>query len=317
LNDIPRLLSILGIDAKHRGDEWIAKCPVHTDADPSWSINENGSWYCFGCVNGGGLGQLIETIYKINWQDAKIWLQENGITSEETDAIGDIQIQTPTVSAPPTFVSPPGCYFGNPEKWPTPVRRYVGSRGITEAQVARWQLGYALTGWLANRIIIPHFDRKGNMAGYSARTFIGEQPRYLTPKPEENSDFTVMFGMNLWEGNECVVVTEGSIDALACERAGAQNIAAFGGSPFASLDITRMKPPVTPLSVLASIGNLSRFKKILIATDPDKAGNKVYEAMRPLGRWAELSRVVMPEGMDAAKLENSILRELLLSAGMP
>ena len=38
-------------------------CPFHNDRNPSFSINlEDGSWYCFACVMGGGPGHFAEQL---------------------------------------------------------------------------------------------------------------------------------------------------------------------------------------------------------------------------------------------------------------
>lgn len=35
------------------GSRWTARCPLHPDSDPSLTIYADGTWYCFGCNDGG------------------------------------------------------------------------------------------------------------------------------------------------------------------------------------------------------------------------------------------------------------------------
>jgi DNA primase len=317
MRDIPKFLEIAGIEAKRRGGEWVSKCPIHVDNDPSFYIDDDGLWYCFGCTRGGGLGLLVEIMMNLSWQEAKEWLFKNGILQDEPYFLGNVQLEVFEPGSPKKFVAPRGCVF-EPilENWPTPIRRYVLERGITHSQVMKWKLGYALHGRLGGRVIFPHF--KGNeMVGYSARSFDGREPRYLTPAPNEHPSPSVLFGELHWNDFSCVTVTEGSINALACELAGANSIAAFGGSPMSAVRVDSTKPVTVPSGILAAVMKLSSFRKILIATDPDKAGNEMFDAVRALGRWSEVSRVDIPVGSDAAKMETSNLRQRLLDAGLP
>ena len=51
-----------GVDFIRRGKEWFTHCPRHVDKTPSLSISENDhtSWFCFGCLQGGGLIQWLQ-----------------------------------------------------------------------------------------------------------------------------------------------------------------------------------------------------------------------------------------------------------------
>lgn len=321
MNDVSRLLSILEIPAKLKGREWEACCPIHIEKEPSFHIeNETGRFYCFGCTKGGSIVRFVEILKNLNGREARDWLIANQILSEEVLEVNGIELDIPIPGAPNRFYLSPGCHFKELEKWPTPMRRYAESRGISSEQVKKWKLGYSLDGRLENRIVLPHLkliEGEPTIVGYSARTTIGASPRYQTPDSKENPDMTVLFGEYWWGPNDYVVLTEGSLNALACERAGAKHIGALGGSPLAPKDSGNNRPVNVASYLLTILFKLSRFQLIILASDPDKAGDKLWEAIRPLGRHTKLSRVDIPDGSDANTLSTRVLKEKLRNAGMP
>ena len=72
--DVPRLLELLGVEAKKRGRAHVAKCPnpKHDDHHPSWKIidspgDENhGSHHCQSCKFGGGPWELAAAVWGVS-----------------------------------------------------------------------------------------------------------------------------------------------------------------------------------------------------------------------------------------------------------
>lgn len=305
--DVPKLLALLDIDAVRKGREYEAKCPIHNDHNPSWQMQaETGLWHCWSCQEGGGAVDLVRKVLNIgSIGDVYRWMESNGVIDGDGSAIPTYATIKPLLGlVPKTRYKgyPPGDY------WPATVRSssksYLRSRGITDMQSNRWHIECTNEGILAGRIIFPMHDRLGNLCGFMARSIDGRRPRYLTPEPDTNPDRTVIFGENGWPivqlDKSQVVVTEGAINALACERAGARYIAALGGSNLG----------LTVYSKLAAFGH------VIVASDPDRAGEHVAMALQVLKRWTKVTRVDLPAGLDAAKLSKQELQERLLVAGM-
>jgi DNA primase len=302
--DVPRLLALLEIDAKRSGREYQAKCPFHHDNDPSWHIEEtSGMNFCFGCTEGGGPAFLVMRVLGVDILRARGWLKENAIENDSAFAVpGEVSIKIGG-----GFVKRPA-FTGLPSGvsltiMPQSARHYLDSRGITDAQIYRWDICYGFSGELVDRVVFPILDQRGFLQGFMARTVVGARPRYTTPRPESNSDRTVIFGERWWPedvSKSQVVVTEGAINALACERAGAKCIAALGGS----------NPGLTVYT------KLSKFKQVIVASDPDKAGERVASALKVLQRWTDVTRVELPPGLDAADLSSDALRSRLVAAGL-
>jgi DNA primase len=306
--DIERLLLALGIDAKREGREWQARCPLpgHDDSKPSWSIRDqdghdrHGRHHCFSCKQGGSAATLVRDRMGFDYaSDAYEWMHENGITSDpdlpvdiETEARGTL------IAEEHTIPMPKGVVVGMPlARWVSSARSYAERRGITDQQVGKWGIGYAIDGRCNGRIWLPIRDADGGLLSYTARAYNGSDIRYLTPRREEGPRTDAIFGCEHWNHvYKRIVVTEGSFNALACERAGARQIGALGGSS------------LTP----TALAELSTFEEIDILTDPDAAGDSVaLQLYYSLARWRRARRLRTPPKVDANDLPVDELRAIL------
>lgn len=304
--DVDKLLRALGISAKRAGREWQALCPYHADRKPSWSIRDqpgherHGRHNCFSCGAGGDAVQLVADLLTLEREEALQWLAQSGITSDP-----DVPFETEIVErAQPLFSDsalhiPALVQFEPLDQWVSAARDFAIRRGLTAEQVERWGIGYAVAGRCRGRIWIPVRDGDGKLQSWMARAYDAKMRlRYLTPTREEALGLAALFGPQHWGHRGQVVLCEGALNALACERAGARNIAAIGGSA----------TKVTPLVIAA----LSTFEQVLVVTDPDAAGDKAAEqVIGALKRWRSVIRLELPAGTDANDLPEAELREIL------
>lgn len=303
--DIDRLLRSLGIAAKKKGHEWEALCPYHEDRKPSWSIRDqpgndrHGKFNCFSCHAGGDAIQLTADMLQVERDEAELWLAESGIT-ELPDIPFETGIELTGGELSKVCAGPNLLNFAPLPMWVSSARDYATSRGITAEQVERWGIGYAVSGRVGGRIWIPIRDSAGTLLSWTARSYTGSRLRYLTATREESVRLDAIFGEHHWDLNfDQVVLTEGALNALACERAGAKNVAALNGSN------------VTALNIAA----LSMFGKIVIATDPDKAGERAAGVViSALKRWKEVVVIGFPPGKDASDLPEAELSRILAGA---
>lgn len=309
--DVPALLKALRIDAQRRGREWWAACPLpgHDESEPSWSIadspgsDRHGYHYCFGCGRGGSGVSLVCEVIDITWSSAMRWVAEQGLDVDAPAPLSVSLVVKPGM-ARNRFQLPLGCHGGPLPSWPTPIRRYVERRGITSAQVDRWNLMYSTEGRLEGRVVFPYAANDGSLTGYTARSWDGREPRYKEPHYAEGADSNAMLGPVNWpehgEDRDVVVVAEGAINALALERAGARYIAAPGGSK--TLTSSQM-------ALLAS------FDVVVVASDNDQAGDSMAEALvGGLSRWSKVRRIAFPKGVDAAQMPSDELAGRLRGA---
>lgn len=315
--DVPAMLDALGIHSRRRGSERWGRCPFHAERDASWQIRDepgddtNGLWRCFGCGAKGNPVQLVAAMIDTDTDGAIAWMAEAGCIAGAPALPVSVTI-TSTQGIEGAFRLPVGVTFGPPATWVTPARRYVVKRGITEGQIERWGVGYALDGRLRGRIVFPIRDASRKVIGYTARSFTGDEKRYLEPKAAEGATEGAVFGEEHWPAHGqrgAVVVTEGAINALAVERAIDAFAADFDGHEIAIAAVRGST------FLPGHAARVSTFARVLVASDPDAAGGKLWETIRAmLGRWARLDRVVFPAGKDAADMAPADLAEAVVAA---
>lgn len=294
--DVPVLLGALGIRAERKGTKWVARCPnpEHDDSSPSWSIidkpgdRRHGSHHCFACKWGGGPWEVAGAIWKMTPEEAGKRLREMGIGAAPPmpKSIPKVVVSTVGYVPPRAFKLPIGVEIPGPNgRWFTPALQYLLERDVTREQIDRWGLGYAVRGRLRFRVVAPVYDGAGRLLSYSARAFSAAAPgdRYDTGRANQGAHpRRAIWGEAGFVGDDCVTVAEGVFGALALERAGAPNPCALLGS-----ELTEDKARV-----------LSRFRRVIVATDPDKAGNAIAAKLAVLGRRAALTRLDLPESPD-------------------
>lgn len=318
LPDVPALLARLGISAKRKGREWWACCPFHAERTPSWQIRDDiddperhARWRCLGACHDGGsaIGLVMRILELERPRDAIVWLRDGAVHEPGAGQIGEwkpeqgIEIATHERATRVGFRLPAGVRFAPLEDWPPVAIAYLESRGVTEEQVDRWGLGYAVDGRLAKRVVLPWRSSAGELGGYTARAYVpGESRKHLEPTKDEGAKEGWIYGEELWapiSEREQLVLVEGAFDGFAVERAGFY---------FGAVRGSRLQP--------GHVARLSTWEIILVASDPDVAGDAFAdEVIDTLGRHVRVRRVELPEGTDPAKLERrqgaAALAELL------
>lgn len=295
--DVPGVLARLGIRATRRRREHWACCPFHVERTPSWSIRDDpsrphrhGLWKCLGaCPDGRNSGSVVSLVLRLlglkTREEAWRWIKTG---SAEPRVRMSVEVDE---SSPARGLRlPEGVSVGPVSSWVGPARDYLASRGVPSEQAERWGLGWAMTGRLRGRIVIPIRDSSGELVGYTARLFVGAGRKFLEAEESEGADKSAVFGEQLWpaeDERDVVVATEAAFDALAVERE--------TGLPFGALYGSEILP--------GHLARLRGFRRVVVASDPDDAGEKYWRAMRSaFSRWAHVTRAVIPEGSDAAEL---------------
>ncbi len=231
-------------------------------------------------------------------KEAFLWLRDMPVIASPIPK----SIEVVTLAPKMALQIPEGVEFGPLDEWPSRYREYVEGRHLTAVQVAAWGLGYVPRNSespLADRIWIPAHDAGGRLLSYTARAIGAARRRYREPYAKEGASPAAIFGELRWpvQGREHVVVTEGALNSLAVERvAPGVPVAALMGS---SLDTQQVL-------------KLIRFGVVLMAFDPDKAGNKVRAQLRgQLARYVKTRDIAIPAGQDCDSLPAEELRALV------
>jgi DNA primase len=303
--DVLALLEALGIRVEKRAGKrlWaICPSPDHNDHDPSWYIwNDpdglrHGKHRCYGCGWRGGPVALVREVLGGDWDDARAWLADGSISHTPLDVQLEIR-ESRAIEAlkPPDWVR----FADSFDDWPALAVKYLTGpkRRIGIDMVRRWGLGFIAKGdrTLAGRIWLPIRDATRKLVTWQARTYIDDDLRYTTPDLVRTS---VLYGTEHWpetEDRKVVVVVEGPFDALSVDRATRLPVAGIIGSNPNNLQIAAM----------------TTFQNVVVMTDADPAGDKVWGELRGLQRWTNVVRARLADGADPGGADDATLRAAL------
>lgn len=285
-------------------------CPFHADRNPTTFFvrlrgERAGLFHCFACKASGNLVDLVMRRRDCSRQGAREWidaLRGGEVEEERGPEFGGVRLVVSPLGRK-GFTLPREVHLAPLADWVTPAREYAESRHLTAEQVSRWGIGYAVTGRLSGRLVLPVRDVAGESHSYMARTFADHEARYYYPRERERADLDAVFGEQHWpraRSGERVVVCEGALDALAVERAVGGCVAALGGSD------------VRPVHAL----KLASFGRVLVLTDADEAGDGAAGVLlAQLARHTGVVRVTLGRGRDADSVDPEELERALCTGG--
>ncbi len=313
--DVHSLLAALKIPVvRQAGTAIWCCCPLHGERTPSWFIRDNpgdsfhGSSHCYGCGWSGFPVQLVQRLLALPTQrEAYLWLVNMPAVEQSLPRrIEVVSVPLARALARPEAVWVPMVLAD----WQSRYLDYLlEDRHLTEAQVRGWGLGYVerdSASELADRVYLPAEDAGGRLLSYTCRAVGNAKRRYREPHRAEGANDAAILGELRWPSlpKDVVVVVEGGFNGYAAERASPIPVA-FGALMGSSLH---------PLQVL----KLANYPRVLLATDPDKAGEKAAIALRgALARYTHVEQLPIPVGHDCDSLPVQQLRDLLGRALQP
>ena len=93
--------------------------------------------------------------------------------------------------------------------------RYLQKRGVSQADILKWKIGYCFSGEYRNRIIIPSFDNDGDVSYFIARSYSGDSYKYKNPRASKDITFNELY----IDWNKDLIMVEGVFDALVAGNA--------------------------------------------------------------------------------------------------
>lgn len=152
--------------------------------------------------------------------------------------------------------------YNRPEKYKsrnnlTPLYEYFKKRGISEATLKKYNIGYTEEGL----IVFPYY-KNGVLVNLKERRNLGNGKKEFTQTKDSEKTF---FGMDIVKGQKDLIVVEGEMDVLALAEQGIYAVSVpQGGSD-------------TKLECLANCSDefLTSFESYVIAVDNDEVGNKL------------------------------------------
>ena len=275
-----------GIALRPVGQTLVGRCPFHEDRGrPNLVVYPaTRSWYCYRCGVGGDVIQFVERIEGLSFQDAVQKLADIRIVGRTSALRPPTQPQSSCPSEPAILTAAVetynACLLAEPS-----AQAYLQERGINQATIERYRLGYASGDelvpylrrrrlslaaarragllrhgheFLAGRIVIPEF-RAGQPVWLIGRALHcpADAPRYLSlpgAKP--------LLGWVEASHSRDVYLVEGAFDWLTLRQWDLPALALMG--THASAD---------------ALEALTRFDRVYLALDNDAAGCKATQAL--------------------------------------
>lgn len=259
IEEMEDLLSRLGVHTVgSRGNEIQGYCPGHVartgheDHNPSWYINaDTGAHICFSCQFKGSLTFLICTIKGFvgpdgyDFEQAKTWLNEEGELSESFEKAikpkkqGPIfeELQVITEASLAAFTSPPD--FA------------LRSRGLSKSAAKSYGL---LWDERRELWIIPiRHPQTYRLMGWQEKAYRG---RYFRNYPTGIQKSIAIYGIDLWEPHDDLLIVESPLDAVRLLSVGITGGVATYGSIISKEQLQILKG----------------YKHLTFAMDADEAG---------------------------------------------
>jgi DNA primase len=328
-------------------------CPFHDERTPSFGIDPAQKlFYCFGCGEGGDAFKFVQLTEGLDFKGALEYLadrygvklepvEEDPATAErrrERERLLELLERTATFYVRYLWDSGEAA----------PAREYLASRGLDEAVLREFRVGYAPSAYdtllrsvrkagfsnrevydaglaqrakgegmlydrFRRRIMFPLCDMRGRVLGFGARALGADQkPKYL------NSAEGIVYhkGRNLFGAD---------IARAAATKAGSV-IVAEGYTDVIAMHQAGLRNTVGLMGTALTeeqVGELSRLApRIQLALDADGAGQEAMlrAARVAAGRRLELRVVPLPPGTDPADLvaaEGARAMQRLVDASVP
>ena len=254
------------IPLKKTGNSYSCCCPFHQEKTPSFHVIPHKQFfYCFGC---GASGNSIKFVMQFSHLDFPEAIQQLADTAgmhlpESTN----ISQQASQVSFYDFLEKIKLLYQKELHRKPKALEEYMQSRGLSQAMIEQFQLGFAPSEWnflmktfpkqttmledtgmivpkdtqhyydrFRNRLMFPLHNRKGKLIGFAGRVIGPEdKPKYM------NSPETVLFHkqkelyglhqvIKQQDHPDFIVVVEGYLDVIALFQYGIPNAVATMGT---------------------------------------------------------------------------------------
>jgi DNA primase len=309
-------------------------CPFHDERTPSFSVEPvEKVYFCFGCQAQGDLFTFVQETEGVDFREAlELLAQRYGVELEPEDEDPRAAQRRQRRERLLELLERTAAFYVR-HLWDAReaegARAYLASRGLEEATLREFRVGYAPSAWdkvlLASRragfseqevmdaglaqrgrggglydrfrarITFPLADPRGRVLGFGARGLRDNQgPKYLnSAEGELFHKGRVVFAADLARAHAAragqVVVAEGYTDVLALHQAGLRHSVGIMGT-----SVTEDQ-----------VGELARLAPtVLLALDADSAGQEAMlrAARVAAGRKLDLRVVALPPGSDPADL---------------
>lgn len=269
----------MGIQGAISGNEFRARCPLHDDHNPSFSVNiETGLWMCHSRCGGGDFLQLVEKKLLCSYQEARDWVATNGRRTSVDQLSRQLAEELNQFKENIIVKIEEGWRSYYMAQTARMMPTWFLMRGFTWDTILRWGIRYDP---IRDAIVLP-VRWEGELLGIITRPLIGE-PKYQNSEGLPKAK--IFFG-EITSNRKEIIICEGVLDALWLWQLGYNAVSVFGA------DISQEQ---------VNILQEHRFGEVVLAMDNDTVGIKATREVAlklTKGGWLlpQIKFIQFPEG---------------------
>jgi DNA primase len=202
----------LGVGSSLKGNEQAHHCPFCNHHKKKLQVNlDTQRWHCWVCDSKGRSVQSLLRKLNVDVRDLNrlkdIYGEEDYTLVEKDEYVAKLQLPSEFKQL---HFKPKGF---NPEY--NQAINYLKERGITQADIVKYNIGYCSEGLYFGRVIVPSYDENGDLNYFVARSYYKEE-RMKYKNPPVNRDVIVFDNQINW--NEPITLVEGVFDSFSVKR---------------------------------------------------------------------------------------------------
>lgn len=302
------------LNLKRTGRVWQGLCPLHNDKrTPSFTVYEDGGWYCFGaCQAGGDFLSFVKAQRGVGFAQAVeiaagllgVQIEYDGVDSAQFTRVKRALREATRIFHERSLLQGKSTGAQN-------ARRYLASRAVTGETVSRFQIGYAPAGdqllkalskmfpgnvlqeaglvtrggkpFFRDMLTFPITTSSGGVIGFGGRSLRGGGgKKYInSPNTMVFNKQSAVFGLAQYRRqSDTVILVEGYMDVLRLQQCGVANVLAVMGTS-------------------ATKATLPPAAKVVLCMDGDSAGHKAaWRLTASLAPFRQVHVVELPDGHD-------------------
>ena len=204
--------TVLGVGSSLKGNEQAHHCPFCNHHKKKLQVNlDTQRWHCWVCDSKGRSIQSLLRKLNVDVRDLNrlkdIYGEDDYTLVEKDEYVAKLQLPSEFKQL---HFKPKGF---QPEY--NQALNYLKERGITQADIVKYNIGYCSEGLYFGRIIVPSYDENGDLNYFIARSYYKEE-RMKYKNPPVNRDVIVFENQINW--NEPITLVEGVFDSFSVKR---------------------------------------------------------------------------------------------------
>ncbi len=260
-----QVISRGGIEAK--GPELIYYCPFCDHHKRKLQVNvDSQNWHCWVC---DAKGRSVFSLVKKIGVPKSVFTELSQIYDTYKETYGTVS-KSIVGNLPKQFKSLAGDSNGIVFLH---AKKYLLSRGITEEDIVKYNIGFCIDGEYGGRIIVPSYDANARLNYFVGRSIYPGKLKYKNPPVSKD---IVAFELYVnW--NEPIILCEGVFDAMAIKR----NAIPLLGKTLSQSLLNRLV--------------FNKVPEVIIALDADALDTSIKISQRLMRYGLKVKRVVLEE----------------------